>query len=306
MKRVGILVVVLMAVLPISVGSAAHPPASPAQTLPAPAQPGRVMSMNQCTDQLVLALLPPERIASVTWLSRNPGGSLMADQAKRVGVNHGLAEEIIRQKPDLVVAGSFTTPATRGLLKRLGFPMIEVGAANNFAEIRTITRQVAMAVGEQARGEALIVRMDAQLNAIPKGPRRPIRVAAWDGSGFNAARGTLYDAILHAAGAENVANQPPALTYGAPDAEVLLKTAPALLVQGMPTDEKPGLRANLARHPLVRQYWAGARTVHIRQAWYICGTPMVGDAVLALQGQLRTAMADIKSPLPFAVRKATK
>ena len=83
----------------------------------AAAKPVHVMSMNQCTDQLVLALLPPERIASVTWLSRDPDGSLMFREAARVDINHGMSEEVLRQKPDLVIAGAFTTPATRGLLK---------------------------------------------------------------------------------------------------------------------------------------------------------------------------------------------
>lgn len=301
MKRVGILTMMLMIALPISVGGAVRPVIASG-----PVRPMRVMSINQCTDQLVLALLPPERIASVTWLSRTPGSSLMVKEAMRVGINHGLAEDVVRQKPDLVLAGNFSTASTRSLLKRLGYPMVEVRDANGFDDIRANTRQVAKAVGEEARGEALIARMDAQLNAISRHPMPPIRVAAWDGSGFNAAKGTLYDSILTAAGAVNVGSQPPASSYGAPDAEVLLKAAPTLLVQGMPIDEKPGLRTNLARHPLVRQYWAGARTVHIRQAWYICGTPMVGGTVRALRSQLREAVAAIRSPLPFAAREAVR
>ncbi|MEM9912788.1 MAG: ABC transporter substrate-binding protein, partial [Pseudomonadota bacterium] len=74
-------------------------------------RPMRVMSMNLCTDQLVLALLPPERTASVTWLSRLPGQSLLVEEASQVGVNYALAEEVIDQRPDLVLAGKFTNPA---------------------------------------------------------------------------------------------------------------------------------------------------------------------------------------------------
>ena len=41
--------------------------------LPLPQQPTnlRVMSISLCTDQLLLALLPPERITSVTWLAHD-------------------------------------------------------------------------------------------------------------------------------------------------------------------------------------------------------------------------------------------
>lgn len=263
-------------------------------------KPLHVMSMNQCTDQLVLALLPPERIASVTWLSRRPEGSLMAAEAARVGVNHGLSEEVVQQKPDLVVAGSFTTPATRGLLKRLGYPLIEIDHADSFDKIREITRQMARAVGEEARGEALIARMDRQLAELARDPGPRLRVAAWDGAGFNASEGSLYNAVLEAAGAVNVANRPPASSYGRPDVEVLLQTAPTLLVKGAGLGRAPGLRDNVERHPLIRRYWDGARTLTIRQAYYICGTPMVADAALRLRAELRAAAARVRTPLPFA------
>lgn len=201
--------------------------------VPAPvAKPLRVMSMNQCTDQLVLALLPPERIASVSWLSRDPGGSLMWRAARRVAVNHGLAEEVLQQKPDLVVAGAYTTTVLRGMLKRLGYPMIEVAHPASVEEVRTITRQVAAAVGEISRGEALIARMDRQMADLAREPGPPIPVIAWDRTGFSAGEGTLYDAILSSAGARNLIRAPATLSYRKPDIELLLQADPVLLVQG--------------------------------------------------------------------------
>ncbi|MGC4250145.1 MAG: ABC transporter substrate-binding protein [Sphingobium sp.] len=298
MRALALLTGLALSALPIPVGSAERPAAHAVRH-----QPMRVMSMNQCVDQIVLALLPPERIASVTWLSRDPDGSLLYREARRVGVNHGLSEEVVRQRPDLVVAGTFTTPATRALLKRLGYPMIEVDHAESFDDIRQITRQVAKAVGEEARGEALIARMDRQLAALARDPGPKLRVAAWDGAGFNASEGSLYNAVLEAAGAVNVANRPPASTYGRPDVEVLLQTAPTLLVKGAGVGRKPGLRDNVERHPLIRRYWDGARTLTIRQAYYLCGTPLVADAAFELRAELRAAAARVRTPLPFAPTK---
>lgn len=260
----------------------------------------RVMSMNQCTDQLVLALLPPERIASVTWLARDPAGSLLHRAAGRVGINHGLAEEVVRQQPDLVIAGSFTTPATRALLRRLGYPMIEVDHPGSIDAIRAATRQIASAVGEEARGERLLARMDRQLADLAREPGPPLRVAAWDGAGFSATRGSLFDTMLGLAGAVNVANEPPASGYGKPDTEILLLSAPTLLVKGAGVGRKPGMHDNVDRHPLVRRYWNGARSLTIAQAYYLCGTPMIGDAALKLRRELRGAARHIHAPLPFA------
>src|SRR3546814_9604599 len=76
--------------------------------------------MNVCTDQLVMQIARPERIVSLSFLSRDPQVSAMAAEAVVFPVNHGLAEEILPLRPDLVVAGSYTTRPTVHLLRRLG------------------------------------------------------------------------------------------------------------------------------------------------------------------------------------------
>lgn len=264
-------------------------------------RPARVMSMNVCTDQLVLALLEPERIASVSWIARDPAQSLMAAKAQALPVNHGFAEEVIAQRPDLVIAGALTTPVLRAMLERLGYPLLEVAHASTFAEIRRNTRQIAAALGEKARGEALIARMDRQLAQLARDPAPPLRVIAWDRSGFSAGEGTLYDAILEAAGANNLARGAMALSYRRPDIEVLLEAAPDLLVQGASDARAASLGDDVTRHPLVRRYWAD-RTLFIPQAAYVCGTPFVGDAALALREDLRAAAQRSGPALPFGRR----
>ena len=297
MRIPGILLGMLATALSISVGSAVAPRAA----MPELRKPMRVMSLNSCTDQLVLALLPPERIASVTWLARDPGGSLMAAEAGRVPVNHGLAEEVIRDKPDLVIASPFSTPALRAILKRLDYPMIEVGAANSFNDIRQLTRQVAAAVGEPERGEALIADMDAKLAALAREPHATYRVAAWDRIGFGAGKGTLQDAVFEAAGAVNIAAAPPVSGYGRPDAEVLLLAAPPLLVQGSPSARTPSLGDDIEQHRVVRRLWTRQdRLLTVPEAYYVCGTPRVAEAVRLLRGELRKAAAQAVTPFPFA------
>jgi iron complex transport system substrate-binding protein len=278
-----------------------------AQTVPRlTARPMRVMSLNLCTDQLVLALLPPRRIASVNERARDRGSSLMAAAAARIAINHGLAEEVLRARPDLVIAGSYTTPATRALLKRLGWPLLEVGPADTIAQVGATTRQVANAVGEAARGEQLLARMDAQLTELARHPGPPLRVAAWDGSGFAAGPGSLYDTVLRLAGAVNVAADPQLAKSGAPDTELLLAAAPTLLVRGGlrrgEGDDHDGLRADVAGHPLVRRYWGTDRTLAIDQAYYVCGTPFIADEALRLRTRLQAVAAAARTPLPFARR----
>ena len=142
--------------------------------------PQRVMSLSMCTDDLLLELLPPERIASVTYYSRDPSNSYLWPQAARVSINAGTAEEVLAQKPDLVLAGTYTTPTTRALLKKLHMPLLEIPPAVNFDEVRAVTRRVAHVLDRDAAGEALIAKMDSTLLKLAATkPAQAIRVAAW-------------------------------------------------------------------------------------------------------------------------------
>src|SRR5450755_1966902 len=162
------------------------------------------MSLSMCTDALLLELLPPERIASLTYYSRDPGNSHQWPQAAKVRINWGTVEEVLAEKPDLVLAGTYTTAAARSLLKKLGWPLLEVAPAGNFDEIRAVTRQVAHALREDAAGEALVAKMDSTLRDLNSTrPSISIRVAAWGEGGSIPGKGTLFDAILSAAGGVN-------------------------------------------------------------------------------------------------------
>jgi iron complex transport system substrate-binding protein len=266
-----------------------------------PAHPMRVMSLNQCTDQLVLALLPPERITSVTWLSRDDLTSRMAAEAMRVPANFGQAEEVLAQDPDLIVTGAYTTGALKGLLKRLGYPILEVETPESFAAIGDVTRKVADALGERAKAEAWIVSMDRALANAAASPTH-LRVAAWDGGGYAPGEGTLYNAILVAAGAINVASEAGVSSYAEFDAEALIETAPDVLVQGIARRDEPGRRQDISRHPLERHFYEG-RTVTVPQSLYVCGTPYSAEAVSVLHDSFAAMKAKGYDTPPFQVRR---
>jgi iron complex transport system substrate-binding protein len=248
------------------------------------------MSMMLCTDALLLTLVPPERITSVTYLSRSRSNSMLWAQAQRVGVNHGLAEEVLAERPDLVLAGIYTTPETRAVLKRYSMPLLEVPPAEDFEQIRQVTRQVARAVGEEERGEQLLSRMDATLRELSlTRPVRPIRVLGWDGGGSVPGQGTLFDAILRAAGGINIGALP-GMRGGSFGIERLLLARPDVLAFGDATLDTPSLRTDAAQHSLIMALY-GRRRVSYPELLYSCGLPESAEAARALRAQLLAAMA---------------
>lgn len=260
------------------------------------ATPVRVMSLNLCSDELVLTLLPPGRITSVTVLARDPEESYLAQAARHVPVNRGTAEEVLRQRPDVVIAGTYTTPATRALLRSAGVHLVEVAPAETFEQIRSVTRTVGAAVGESTRAEELIARMDAQLGWLASHPpEHRFRVAAWDGGGSSPGRGTLYDSVLEAAGGRNVMAEEGYSNFGT---EELLRSAPDLLLQGAAEASSPGRRDDVLRHPLVLAYWHDRRVI-IPQSFYTCGTPFSSEAAMRLRSALDEKAAVARRPLSY-------
>ena len=252
--------------------------------------PRHVMSLSMCTDDLLLELLPAERIASLTYYSRDPSISRQWPQAAKMRINWGTAEEVLAEKPDLVLAGTYTTPATRSLLKTLGWPLLEVPPAVDFGEIRAVTRQVARALKEEAAGEALIAKMDSTLSQLAASkPAQTMRVAAWGEGGSIPGKGTLFDAILTAAGGVNIAATLDGGAYASFDVEQLIAAHPDILAYASNIADTPGLNTELAEHPLIRKLYSGRRVAY-PTALYNCGVVESADAAVALRAGLLRVM----------------
>jgi iron complex transport system substrate-binding protein len=261
----------------------------PAPAFSAAAGPQHVMSLSMCTDDLLLELLPPERIASITYYSRDPSNSYQWPQAAKVRANTGTIEEVLAEKPDLVLAGTYTTPAARSLLKKLDLPLLEVPPAVDFDEIRAVTRQVAHVLRRDAVGEALIAKMDVTLQGLAASkPLQNIRVAAWGEGGSIPGKGTMFDSILRAAGAVNVAASLDS-AYTSFDVEQLLVARPDVLAYASHITDTPGLNTELAQHPLILKLYA-RRSVTYPSALYSCGVVESADAAVALRASLLQAM----------------
>ena len=83
------------------------------------AKPTRIVSLDLCTDQLLIELVGRERIAAVTHLAADPAVSAIPAKAKGIPITHGAAEDVLRYDPDLILAGPFGVSPTVGLLRRL-------------------------------------------------------------------------------------------------------------------------------------------------------------------------------------------
>ncbi|MGP1395093.1 MAG: ABC transporter substrate-binding protein [Inquilinaceae bacterium] len=250
----------------------------------------RVVSLNLCTDQLLVLLADRSAVASVSFVAADPSLSYVADRTAGLALNHGNTEEILPLDPDLVLAGTFTARPAVALLKARGLTIVDVGLAESFDAIRAQTRSVARALGVPERGEALLTAMDARLAATADtaaGPR-PSAVL-YQANGFTAGAGTLPDAVLNAAGFRNVAADAGLTGYGFLSLERLIAADPDVLVMEDAGAEAPSLAHALLRHPALRDLGAARRPAAIPAGTLACGGPFTAEAV--------TALADLRQRL---------
>ena len=257
------------------------------QGMAAPAPfPHRIMSLKICTDELLMDLAPPARIASVTFLSQEKAALKLWPEAAHLAVNHNSPEEVLATRPDLVLTDSFTSPEMRALLARSGARVVEVPPADTFDQIRAVTRLVGQAVGEPAKAEALIAQMDQSLRVLAASrPKRAIRVMGWGGGGFVPGRATLFNAVLEAAGGVDIAAKD-----GYTDVEGLIAAKPDVLAYGDDYIDTPSLRVDQNNHPLLLKLYGNRRIIY-PAAYLNCGVPESARAAASLRRQLLAAMA---------------
>ncbi|MEM8596726.1 MAG: ABC transporter substrate-binding protein, partial [Pseudomonadota bacterium] len=195
--------------------------------------------------------------------------------------NRGLAEEIFLLEPDLVIAGTYTTRATVGLLKRLGIPVVAFAPANGLEDIRDRITQMGAVLGREAEAARVLTRYDADLEAlhVREGPRP--EAATYYANSYTSGAGTLASGVIEAAGLDNLAAALGIEGGGRLALETLVTEGPDLVITGR-RFETPALAQEILEHPALAALQAEAGTAPIADRDWICGTPHVLAAIRRL------------------------
>ncbi len=275
--------VLALSVLLCVCGGAFAAKAPPAQ------RPGRIVSLNLCTDQLLMMLVEPERIAAVTFLARDPASSVMVGIAQKLPITWGKAEEVLLLKPDLVLAGSYTSRATVSLLKKLKYRVVVIPPATGIADIVRNIRTIGKAVGEEKKAEKLVLRLGKQLarygsddkaNAKAK---RPL-AALYFANGYSAGTNTLADSVVRKSGFATPGEKLPFSGTQKVSLEQLLLARPDAIVVGQRSYAGTALAYELFRHPVLRYLTRHRPAMALENALTVCGTPETIRAIRALAG----------------------
>jgi iron complex transport system substrate-binding protein len=255
--------------------------AAPAPRVNAPAVPQRIVSINLCADQLVLALADREQIAGLTKNATDAEMSGEAAKARGIPLLSNSAEQILAIEPDLIVGMPASRSAALRALPRQDYPLLDLATANSLDEIYTSIRETAVAVGHPERGAALIARMEGELAGLPK-PGKGRVAAYYQRRGYMTGTGTLIDELMGRVGLVNLAGKLGKPPLSQLSLEEMVAAQPDFLIVESATDVVTDQGSEMLHHPAL----SGIPRISIPQAWTVCGSPAYTAAARSITAQI--------------------
>jgi iron complex transport system substrate-binding protein len=214
-----------------------HGPAGETWTLPRP--PRRIVSTYLAADEILAALVTPDRLAAVSVFADDPVISSVAG-AFPAGIPRlrGEVEAILAREPDLVCIAGYSDADAMRLLVGAGLPILRWSRFDSFADVLANVRLIGAAVGADRRAEALAGAAEAALAALAArlAGAPAVRVLYLDPPNFTAGRRTLIDEMLTRAGGVNVAAEAGIVGAG----PIAVESALALGAEAIVASTAPG------------------------------------------------------------------
>src|SRR5882757_6491979 len=139
--------------------------------------PKRVVSFNQCGDQLVVALADPGQIAGLSPYAADKSLSVVAVKARAFPRLDWQAESTIALGPDLVLIGQNDRPVTKHILRAQGLRLYEIALIADLDAARRQVVEVAALLGHPERGAKLLAEIEAARARLHAAVKPPLRTA---------------------------------------------------------------------------------------------------------------------------------
>ena len=131
-------------------------------------KPSRIVSLTYGTDEILTEVVDTKRIQAYSrWAGDNEISYITKEQAQKVGCKvHDSLENILKLEPDLVVASIATSNELVQSLEHMGIKVYIARSPHNYQEMCAKIVNLAEAVGEKAKGEALVSKMNERMQAL--------------------------------------------------------------------------------------------------------------------------------------------
>lgn len=241
----------------------------------------RVVSVNLCTDQLVMLIADPGQIVSLTELSDDPRSSSLAREAELFAKNNARAESIAITTPDIVVAGAYSDPLLIDMLRRIGIEVVQFSLTTTIDEVPEQLRKMGEVLNRSERAEYLAREFETELSKRTEIDDSAPMGAFFYPNGFTLGEGTLSHSILTAGGARKLSVDLGFSGNGRVSLEQMVLNTPDFLISS-PKYSGFSQSEDVMTHPALQ-----AAPVMYSSADWVCGTPAVLRAVSEVKAMVQ-------------------
>jgi iron complex transport system substrate-binding protein len=244
--------------------------------------PSRIVSINLCADELLLALADLEQIVALSPYAADPEISFLAKEAEKFRHDAGEAETVVGLEPDLVFAGRYTKLATRNMLARLGYTVVLLDAARSIDQSIAQIGEVAALVGHPERGERLIDEIEtARERALVAAAGRASTpsAAAYQRRGYVTGVESLIGELLTTVGLSHEGGDLVGGRGGFVPLERLVDIRPDYLVVSAPDKYAEDQGTALLAHPALNTLYPPERRIIMPDVLTACAGPSLPAAV---------------------------
>ncbi len=202
----------------------------------------RIASASPVADELLLELCEPDRIVAFTGYSQREGVRSYRYHGKGTIEIVTDIEQILTLDPDLVLAHNLTDPRHVERLREAGIHVFDFGSIDGLSSLFDDIETLATLVGHPARGAALALQLEEDLDVIasdipPTERKHGIYATVVGNRIYGGTMGSSYHDVLTYAGIIDIAadeyDRWPNYSF-----EQLLKLNPPLIVTGTGTGEQ--------------------------------------------------------------------
>jgi hypothetical protein len=178
-----------------------------------------------------------------------------------------------------------------------------VGWADSLSQVKQVIADMALALGEKARGEAMIAELDARLRAVAaRAELREgrVRTVIFEPNGFTSGQGSLADELMGLAGLENLSASAGYGTGAVISIEAILMLRPQLLLLNTHRLSGDSRAELLLRHPALFDLSPPPAQNWIPSRLWLCPGPWVAEAAerMARAGEVVRASKQISPRTP--------